>query len=68
VRDDLRNHAHLGNWGEMPDASADALQFIAQEMAAAMEQSVDLVYGLASQLRDQEQAGIKPKTEGRAES
>ena len=68
VRDDLRAHAYLSDWEMMPDASADALQFIAQEMAAAMEQSVDLVYGLASQLRDQEQAGIKPKTEGRAES
>ena len=54
VRDDLHNHAYLSDWQEMPDASADALQFIAQEMVAAMEQSVDLAYDLAVQLRERD--------------
>ena len=67
AREDLRNHVHaMTNWAELRDTSGDALEFVAQEMAAAMEESVDLIYGLASQLRDHEQAGSKPQEEGRA--
>ena len=63
VRDDLHNHAHLANWKEMPDSSSDALEFIAQEMAAAMEEGVNLVYGLAHRLTDQEQASSKTSSQ-----
>ena len=67
AREDLRSHVYaMTNWAELRDTSGDALEFVAQEMAAAMEESVDLIYGLASQLRDHEQAGSKPKEEGRA--
>lgn len=53
VREDLRNHvAYMTNWAELRDTSGDALEFVAQEMAAAMGESVDLIYGLASRLRD----------------
>ena len=50
VRDDLHNHAHLANWSEMPDASSDALQFIAQEFELVMEQNAEMIYGLADHL------------------
>ncbi len=53
VRDDLHNHAHLANWSEMPDASSDALQFVAQEFEQVMELNVEMIYGLANRLRDQ---------------
>ena len=53
VRDDLHNHAHLANWSEMPDASSDALQFVAQEFEQVMEQNVEMIYGLANRLSDQ---------------
>lgn len=60
VREDLSNHVHhLTNWAEMRDTSGDALEFIAQEMSAAMEEGVNLVYGLAHRLTDQEQASSK---------
>lgn len=53
VREDLNNHVHhLTNWAEMRDTSGDALEFIAQEMTAAMEESVNLVYGLAHRLTE----------------
>ena len=55
----------MTNWAELRDTSGDALEFVAQEMAAAMEESVDLIYGLANQLHKQEQAGSKPQEEGR---
>lgn len=56
VRDDLHNHAHLANWSEMPDASSDALQFIAQELEQANEEFTNLSYRLATRLREHEQA------------
>lgn len=56
VRDDLHNHAYLANWSEMPDASSDALQFIAQEFEQVMEQSVEMIYGLADHLRERDPA------------
>ena len=56
VRDDLHNHAHLANWSEMPDASSDALQFIAQEFEQANEEFANLSYRLATRLREHEQA------------
>ena len=52
VRDDLHDHAHLANWSEMPDASSDALQYIAQEFEQVMEQNVEMIYGLAGHLRE----------------
>lgn len=67
VREDLNNHVrHLTNWAEMRDTSGDALEFIAQEMSAAMEEGVNLVYELARRLTDQEQASSKPQAQGRA--
>ena len=53
AREDLRNHVHaMTNWAELRDTSGDALEFVAQEMASAMEESVDLIYGLASRLSE----------------
>lgn len=53
AREDLRNHVYaMTNWAELRDTSGDALEFVAQEMAAAMEESVDLIYGLASRLSE----------------
>lgn len=62
VRDDLHNHAHLANWSEMPDASSDALQFIAQELVQANEEFANLSYRLATRLREHEQAQAAGRT------
>lgn len=53
VREDLRVHInHMTNWQEMPDASSEALQYIAQELAQANEEFANLSYRLANRLRD----------------
>ena len=57
VRDDLRAHAHLTAWQEMPDASSEALQYIAQELEQANEEFTSLSYRLANRLREQEERG-----------
>lgn len=54
VRDDLRAHVnHMTNWQAMTDASGDALQFIAQEMERATDESANLSYRLAGLLSEQ---------------
>lgn len=52
VRDDLRAHAHLSGWDTLPDASADALLFVAVELSQTMEESTELSYRLARHLRE----------------
>lgn len=54
VRDDLHNHAYLSDWQEMPDASSEALQHIAQELEQANEEFTGLAYDLAVQLRERD--------------
>ena len=67
VRDDLRAHAYLVEWAEMPDATGEAFQFLAGEMRQASDELNEMVYKLANRLRDNEQsASGKPQAEGRA--
>lgn len=56
VRDDLRAHAHLLEWAEMPDVTGEALTFIADEMRKANNDLYDVAYKLANRLRESEQA------------
>lgn len=70
TRESLRNNVHdMTNWQELRDTSCDALEFIAGEMSKAMEESVNLTYGLASRLRERERerdtgTGMERKTAG----
>lgn len=57
VRDDLRAHAYLTDWQEMPDTSSEALQYIVQELEQANEEFTDQSYRLANRLREQEERG-----------
>ena len=67
VRDDLRAHAHLLEWADMPDVTGEALQFLAGEMRQAGDELNEMVYKLANRLRDGEQsASGKPQAQGRA--
>ena len=62
VREDLRAHvSHMTNWQDMPDASAEALQFIAQMVEQTQGEFTELAYQLSAQVeaKDRTKAALE---------